>query len=231
MIGRIYKVENNINSKVYVGQTTQPLSVRWSKHLTDMLSDDSKFYRAMLKHGAENFQIAEIEVLEFLPENIEELNEREQYWIDFYDAKDSGYNSTLGGKGSILYNYDEVILKYEELQNMKEVAKQLGMHCVTVSNILKNNGVAYLKDGEAGKKVTAKQVSCYDLEGVFVETFPSQTDAGRWAFEKGLTIQTNPRYASSSISKGVKTGGVHFQHYWSKEIKEKMTIRGGKLIG
>jgi len=48
--------------------------------------------RAIHKYGKENFIIEEIEKC-----NQELLNEREKYWISFYNSYENGYNSTLGG--------------------------------------------------------------------------------------------------------------------------------------
>lgn len=54
-----------------------------------------KFYRAINKYGEENF---EIEVIEDLIETREELNQKEKYWIKYFDSMKSGYNSTEGGE-------------------------------------------------------------------------------------------------------------------------------------
>lgn len=46
----------------------------------------------MLETGVENFTFEIIE--ECAPE---ELNEREKFWIDYFDTKTFGYNVTAGG--------------------------------------------------------------------------------------------------------------------------------------
>ena len=95
---RIYKITNTQNTKVYIGQTVQKLSDRLNHHFR--ANPESVMYRAGAKHGRENFTIEEIDSAS----SIEELNEKEIYWIAFYNSTDrsKGYNLMSGGgnKGS-----------------------------------------------------------------------------------------------------------------------------------
>ncbi|MBQ7704233.1 MAG: GIY-YIG nuclease family protein [Selenomonadaceae bacterium] len=92
-MGTIYKYTNLINGKIYIGQTTQKLSRRMSKHRNS--KSTSGIDGALKKYGEENFKI---EVVEKCP--VEQLGEREIYWIAFYDCKSpKGYNLTDGGDG------------------------------------------------------------------------------------------------------------------------------------
>jgi hypothetical protein len=50
----------------------------------------------MRKYGIENFHIEQIEEVAN-----DQLNEREKYWISYYNTYFDGYNSTLGGEGSL----------------------------------------------------------------------------------------------------------------------------------
>lgn len=97
MIG-IYKVTNQKNGKVYIGQSVN-IKRRWSKHKNspfnpNALNYDCIFYRAIRKYGIESFKF---EVLEEC--NIDELNDKEIYWINYYNSvdRDKGYNMTEGG--------------------------------------------------------------------------------------------------------------------------------------
>lgn len=42
----------------------------------------------------------------------EQLNEREIYWISYYDTFYNGYNATLGGDGNCRYDYDSIVNYY-----------------------------------------------------------------------------------------------------------------------
>lgn len=107
-MGFIYKVTNNINGKVYIGQTTRTVAVRWSEHVRyssyDNLGYTSLLYYALRKYGANSFSVEEIEEC-----NDAILDEREQYWIKKYDSCETGYNITRGGQGAIRCEEDDII--------------------------------------------------------------------------------------------------------------------------
>lgn len=73
----------------------------------------------------------------------DKLDEREKYWIEYYDSYFNGYNSTLGGRATQLYNWDieDIIEKYYELKSARAVAKELGCDHSTIDQILNENGV------------------------------------------------------------------------------------------
>lgn len=94
-MGYIYKIINDINSKIYIGQTICTIQRRWQQHQLQALAGTGKLQRAIRKHGIEHFQIEPVEECAN-----ELLNERECYWIQHYDSLRKGYNSTIGGAGS-----------------------------------------------------------------------------------------------------------------------------------
>ena len=79
MIG-IYKIINNINGKIYVGQSID-IKERWKQHLYKAYNEkelgyNSAIHQAFRKYGYENFSFEIIEECE-----IEELDNKECYWI------------------------------------------------------------------------------------------------------------------------------------------------------
>lgn len=94
MISGIYKITNKINNKVYIGQSVN-IEERWDYHKAVCHWDNqSALYRAFKKYGIKNF---DFQVIEKVPPIKEQLNEREIYWIKYYDACKNGYNLTKGG--------------------------------------------------------------------------------------------------------------------------------------
>jgi group I intron endonuclease len=88
----IYKITNIQNNKVYIGQTIRPITDRFNRHINDALHNiiDTHFARAIRKYGKENFKIEEIDSAS----SQEELNQKEQHWIRYYDSVNQGYNET-----------------------------------------------------------------------------------------------------------------------------------------
>lgn len=89
----VYKITNLINGKVYVGQTKGTVEKRWRYHNYDS-SRCRYLHNAIQKYGKDNFRIEQIDTASSQPE----LNEKEKYWIEFFDCiSPKGYNLKSGG--------------------------------------------------------------------------------------------------------------------------------------
>lgn len=127
-MGYIYKITCSQSDKVYIGQTTNTIENRFKEHWKQARNGTvSHLYNAMRKYGVKNFSIEEIEKC-----NNEQLNEKEIYWINYFDSYNSGYNMTIGGDGRTKYNYKEIADKYLELQSEKETAQYFNCSKVIV---------------------------------------------------------------------------------------------------
>lgn len=96
MRGFIYKITNTINGKSYIGQTIQNVKERFYQHCATKCSKavlDMAIHRAIKKYGKSNFTVEVIEEVDST-----NLNDRERYWIKYYDSYNNGYNSTKGGQ-------------------------------------------------------------------------------------------------------------------------------------
>lgn len=133
----IYKHTNIINNKSYIGQTCQDVEKRWgngSGYKTCPI-----FYQAILKYGWDNF------THEILEENLTEdkVDEREIYWINFYNSQKEGYNFSSGGSGN--HNFSE-----QHKQNIKKsVTEKLGkpVICINTKQIYSSINEAYRETG------------------------------------------------------------------------------------
>lgn len=93
MYGIVYKIMNDVNGKVYVGQTIYSPEWRFDRHVSDAFGPrklDTHFARAIRKYGAEHFSITVLEECE----SKDKLTEAEYRWIVELDAVKSGYNET-----------------------------------------------------------------------------------------------------------------------------------------
>lgn len=86
----IYKITNLQNNMCYVGQSTN-IAERWKQHIKRGLGADTptrnKLYPIMQTVGVENFSF---EIIEECTKS--QLNDREDYWQDFFKAKEFGYS-------------------------------------------------------------------------------------------------------------------------------------------
>jgi group I intron endonuclease len=95
--GIIYIAINKINNKQYIGQTIQTLEHRKNKHYKTAINGSPlKFHRALLKYDIENFE------WKILEENVIDLDNKEQYYINLLHTKNpNGYNLTNGGRTNL----------------------------------------------------------------------------------------------------------------------------------
>ena len=92
--GIIYVVENTINGKKYVGQTVQPLKVRWQRHCRKEQSGCVALASAIAKYGADAFKVSEVAQAS----TKEELNSLEaQLVVALGTVAPGGYNLRSGG--------------------------------------------------------------------------------------------------------------------------------------
>lgn len=169
----IYKITNQVNGKVYIGQSKN-IKDRWRNHKTRAFNDyesnscyEYPLYRAIRKYGLENFSFEIIE--ECLPS---ELNEREKYWIKYYDSfnLENGYNQTQGGDAVGHFNVlNPITLKeiIDLLLNsdilLKDIAEKYGVSIITIKDI--NQGYSWHQEELSyplRKTKEAKKYFCLD---------------------------------------------------------------------
>ena len=77
---KVYKLINSVDSKIYVGSTTQPLSKRLMDHKYASIHKPRPVHRHFNKIGWDTVRIVLIETVTCI--NKEQLNQREQHWIN-----------------------------------------------------------------------------------------------------------------------------------------------------
>lgn len=203
MIGYIYEITNDINSKVYVGQTIKNIEERFREHKSDAkYSKRSKLlHNAMNKYGCSHFNISVLEVCD-----LDMLNEREIYWIDKLDTFNNGYNLTLGGDGKRVLCLDEVAIvsKYKELKCVKDVAAYFFISSSKVREILKKYDIDLLDVKSVLRHKRGVNVYCIDISGNRYD-FESYKSAAEWCISVGFTSSIYTVVASgirNSVFKG-----------------------------
>jgi group I intron endonuclease len=127
-MGVIYKITNKINGKIYIGQTRVTEPQRWQQHIWHAYNDPSNdsllLCRAIKKYGKENFTRTIVEECDNWF-----LNEREKYWIKYFDSTNHniGYNITEGGEGHSKYSNEELLKAYIEYSSVSKASEVIGM--------------------------------------------------------------------------------------------------------
>ena len=125
MYGYIYKVKNLRNNKVYIGQTVRTVEQRWQEHIQKAFSDKKQdihyFQQAIRKYGPANFKVSIIATAE----NREELDDKEKYYIQFFNSTDSryGYNLTPGGQGGKTTSVYQLDLSGKIIQHFSSISQ------------------------------------------------------------------------------------------------------------
>ena len=184
--GIIYGWYCTITDKWYIGQTIRP-EVRFKTHIHESTNqnDNNYFHRALRKYGLENFVYCVLE------ENVlrENLNMKEQEWIEYYDSFYSGYNLSAGG-GQTIYS-DEVKRKLSESRKGKPCWWSKGKpswnkgKCWSEEVKRKMSEAHKGRPGCKGPKSpnygnpapNRRKVSKYDLNGNYIQTYISIKEA------------------------------------------------------
>lgn len=113
----IYKITNNVNGKVYIGQTVRTLKERIGEHLRH---NNLLVQKAIHKYGVDNFKFKVIDKAK----NIDELNKKEMKWIGFYNCLvPFGYNQCIGGDNTIGFRHRE---ESKQAMSIKKSGMYLG---------------------------------------------------------------------------------------------------------
>ena len=149
----IYIIKNDINNKVYIGQSVDPKE-RFKAHCQKK-DKDIYFDKIIHKYGKEHFWY------EILEAQIENYNKREQYWIKYYNCIiPNGYNVSLGGdqtgssqkgvnvKNSVIKTEEELFSIIKDIQETNltfiEIGKKYNINKGIISKI--NTGRNYKLD-------------------------------------------------------------------------------------
>lgn len=205
----IYEIVNKINGYRYIGKSKN-VANRLGQHKS-LLRNNHHIYRtgklsllqkAWNKYGEDAFEFKIIEFCE-----VDKLNEREQYWIDYYKCNHSkyrkGYNATDGGEGA-----------YSN-QNVK--------------------GRIQVHNGEIQKMIYLNELPIYEEQGFVRGLLPKtieKVNANRnlkygeehWTYGKQLSDEHKRKISEANKGKPSWLKGKH----WDDKHKEMLSL---SLIG
>lgn len=206
----IYKIENLINHKIYIGQSKHIYS-RWCQHRHDGRHGDTPLYRAFKKYGIENFSF---EVLETC--KIDEFTEKELFYINYYNSLvPHGYNVVPPKEN---WTTNNIPLKIKEIKEVllttkktyQKIGEEFGLSSIQIARI--NRGLAWRIEGE--KYPLRKKYYTYEANKVIS------------LLQKGLSIKEVAKELNASESSilwfmethGIKTTDFHKRRTSNKKI-------------
>lgn len=208
----IYKITNTNNNKLYIGKTSRDIKTRWEEHLRHINTyPDIPLYRAMAKYGIESFSIEQIEEC---PEAI--VDEKEKYWINFYNSYKNGYNCTAGGDGSLKiydeYELQEIIARYQNGERLDKLCKEYHHKYDAIKKRLIERGIEVKTN--AGPMKVAKKVYAIDpITLQVVHEYSSITEAS-----KHHCGTAKPVNVAKLIGKYKDTGIISHGFLWKTSI-------------
>ena len=172
----IYKILNKLTNECYIGQAIN-IELRLGKHLSSLRNNNHIYYTSKNKtilqntwnkYSEENFKF---EIIEECSEEM--LNEREIYWINYYNCNRNksgkGYNLNDGGYGNRGYRYTE-------------------QDKIKVSNA--NKGRIHLNNGKEMKFVFPEEIEELLKNGFIYGELP-RSDEAKEKYKNGSTGNTN----------------------------------------
>lgn len=179
--GFLYKIENQINHKVYIGKTYRKPTQRLAEHFKCAdTGKRSKLYDAMREFGKSNFSFDILGTYEEIDLEYAEINT-----IKEYNSYLDGYNESVGGEGQRHNKVadKDIIDFYKTTLDVKQTALEFDVTTTYVKTILVRCDVKeYLK--------TQKPFALYNDDGDFVKKFNSIEEAVDEGYDKQEIIQT-----------------------------------------
>lgn len=171
----IYKITNKVNGKIYIGQSVD-CHRRKMEHLRsgqpekygkkNERDSNTPIHLAMQKYGVENFSF---EIIEECAKEL--LNEKERYWINYYDSqnKEKGYNLSIGGQDNVGAKgeyHSQAKLTQQEVDEIIDLLQHTELTLDEIADKYNKVGKSMICLINAGKNWYNKELS-YPLRKVF----------------------------------------------------------------
>lgn len=221
-MGLIYKLQNNVNGKVYIGQTKTQLKIRAQEHFSTARKsiefEPDTLYYDIQKYGEDSFSAVVLEQCDN-----KDLSDRESYYIAVYDSIKSGYNKNSGGQAYTDLTAeanDKIIAMIKSGKSATEIVEVVGYYLTTIKRVAERNNLTLKRSGKKENLKLLKYSSDLKLVGTYEQISAAYRQCDSNVSES--TFQHNVRKACGT---GEKVCG----YYWMLE-KDKYTAVNGKVL-
>lgn len=200
----IYKIYNTITNKVYIGQSID-IEKRWKEHQWYAFQTDVNhpLYNSIRKY---NVQAFEFSILEKVIDELK-LNEREQYYIDYFQSyiPEKGYNilqfvgTTRGYK-----HKEETKEKFSKIHKGKKLSEEHKKNFSWLGRKHSEETKKKMSEWQKGKKCSEEHIRN-----------SSNARKGLPSSRKGCKLSDETKKKLSNVNKGKKL---------SEECKQKISI-------
>ena len=217
----IYKITNISNNKIYIGQTKRTVEVRFKRHINDAFNGlETKIARAIRKYGKESFIVEKIDEAK----NQKELDDKEIYWIHYYNSVENGYNMTDGAICANTYKYktEKEMDEIKHKISLSKISDKNPNHCVVkCKNIETNEEIIFgsfaecaryfNEDGNGFVQRRCNNKTKYIYKNKYIFAYLNNDYPLDYTFEKNISrnrkvkiinLNTNEEKEFSSIASG-----------------------------
>lgn len=216
-MGSIYLIYNNVNQRVYIGQTTNKVEYRLANHFSSFENNKD------LKHDIRVYgkEVFESYILENCDDSL--LNEREKYYIQLFDSFKNGYNKTIGGGAKpIEYNIKLVSDLYSNGMSLNKIQEITGYRWHKVRQII-DEKIKLKQDTNVVHTSKKQPLIMLDSNLNRIQEFESKVEALRWLI-KSTNKQIDRRNFYTRIAIACKQNRVLYGYKWC--YKEDVIIDG-----
>ncbi len=200
----IYMHKNKINGKLYIGQTNQKPEYRWGEN-GKRYENCPRFFNAIKKYGWDKFEhiILEINL------TLEQANEREIYWIKYYDStnEEKGYNIQEGGLNRNVTNDTKEKLSkhakalWQDIDHREKISKLMkekwqDQEYIEKQKLAREN--RHWKLSEEGKKRISEARKAYIIEHGTPTQGKGHSEQAKEKIRQSKIGEKNPMYGKTT---------------------------------
>lgn len=217
--GVIYLIRNNINNKIYIGQTSQKGGFdRRYKHDLENYTHNKHLKSSIKKHGIDNFYIDK----EFdVAYSQDELNKLEDMYIKIYNSTNPkyGYNKQTGGNNGSPSIETRSKLRQRALgrKYSEEARKKMGEARIGKPHLSEAGKEVLRKRMSGANNPTARKVICITTCEVFETTKDGANKYNTHSTSIIKSCKSFGYYQSGKLEDGTKLHWMYYEDYLEQQ--------------